>query len=80
MARRRLGLSTAEWRGLSWWERETYIEGFMDEELIKMSDPEEEWSEEPSEDIVENRRAAADPVDASSAGLRSLGLTVIDGG
>lgn len=77
LARRRLNLSVAEWRKLSWWERQVYIEGFMDEELITVSSSSGVAEEE------EGPTSSTGPIDATVAddsALRRNGLTVVDGG
>jgi hypothetical protein len=65
VARRKLGLSPDEWEALPWWTQRLYIDGLLNEGMLEMG-------EQPEND--------PDPVSASDAELRGLGLTVIDGG
>jgi hypothetical protein len=71
VVRRHLRMSSREWQELPWWEQRVYIEGLIDEELLVTSD-------KPTTPI--EQEDGIDPVMASDAELRRMGLTVIDGG
>ena len=70
VARRKLGLSVEEWYALPWWQQRMYIDGMMAEGVIRSADEDDEYGDFDDED----------PVTASDAALRRMGLSVIDGG
>jgi hypothetical protein len=58
-------MSHREWLDTPWWVRQVYVEGMLQEELIKGGES-DEWE--------------LDPTGASMEEFRESGFTVIDGG
>ena len=65
VAARKLHIGYQEWENLPWWAQRAYIEGMIDEELLSFDTAGQQ---------------EVDPVMASDAALKAMGLRVIDGG